>query len=300
MTVSTEAAAAADASAESTNTGADSAATEASTDEAEEETGSVTPEEVAKALRLPTPAKQEATEDKTNTEETDSTEEEEAAEEEVDDETEEETTDDVEEPTTTTDAPDLSLEVEDANGKKFTLKPGDDLEKVLEDFEPKSNGQIMKILDDFRKLGDQQSAYEAEQETQAAEAARTERIEAVKSGWDKEIATLQGNKRLPVTTDGKPSERINQVFQFIREQNEQRQKDGRPLLESFEDALDKLELRESKDEAVKKAKEEKELARKKGSIVGGSSAPASSGAPVYKGGPARNANEVLRSMGMLK
>lgn len=273
------------------------------------ESGGVTAEEVANLLDLPVP---EASEDAEKKDEKDS---EEAADEETniedagadgagdgDDSADEDAEDDgdgEEEQQEQVDEKQFALEVEDANGKKFTLKPGDDLENALADFEPKSNGQIMKILDDFRKLGDEKAKYDADQETQAAEAEKQQKITNIRSGWDKEIERLQGDKRLPVEADGKVSERVKEVFNFMTAENEKRIAEGRPLLESFEDALDKIELKESKDSAIQKDKEEKELARKRGAIVGGSSAPASSGTSNYTRGSARTATEALRVQGIL-
>ena len=196
------------------------------------------------------------------------------------------------------DVPAFELEVEDVNGEKFTLKPGDDLEEVLKDFEPKSNGQIFAVLEKLGELKSQKAAFEQEQATKAEETEKAEQITAIQSGWDKEIESLQGAKRLEVTTDGK-NERVDAIFKYMNEENDKRIEDGRPLIRSFEDALDKLELIETKAAASEKAKEEKELTRKRGNMVGGSSAPATSGAPVYKGG-ARNANEAIRQMGILK
>ena len=196
------------------------------------------------------------------------------------------------------DVPAFELEVEDVNGEKFTLKPGDDLEEVLKDFEPKSNGQIFAVLEKLGELKSQKAAFEQEQATKAEETEKAEQITAIQSGWDKEIESLQGAKRLEVTTDGK-NERVDAIFKYMNEENDKRIEDGRPLIRSFEDALDKLELIETKAAASEKAKEEKELTRKRGNMVGGSSAPATSGAPVYRGG-ARNANEAIRQMGILK
>lgn len=193
----------------------------------------------------------------------------------------------------------FELEVEDVNGEKFTLKPGDDLEEVLKDFEPKNNGQIFKIIDDLNQLRDAKKAFDAAEATKTQEAEAEKQLADINAGWDKEISALQGTKRIPVTTDGKQPERVTQVFEFMGKENDKRVEDGRPLLRSFEDALDKLELQESKDEQAKKDKEEKELARKRGGIVGGSSAPATNGPPVYRGG-ARNANEALRQVGLIK
>lgn len=197
------------------------------------------------------------------------------------------------------DVPTFELEVEDANGEKVTLKPGDKLEDVLKDFEPKNNGQIFQIIDDLHQLRAEKEKYDADAKVKAEEEAHTTALQEINDGWNKEIEALQGDKRIPVTTDDKHSERVDEVFKFMGEENAKREEDGRPFIRSFEDALDKLELRESKEAEAKKAKEEKELTKKKGAMVGGSSAPATSGAPVYKGG-ARNANEAIRHMGLLK
>lgn len=201
-------------------------------------------------------------------------------------------------PEAPTDAPSFDLEVEDANGEKIVIKPGDDLEKVLADFEPKNNGQIFKILQDLGKKEQEQAKYNEAQEETAAETEKAAKVAEIRKSWDNEIASMQGSKRIPVTVEGKSNDRVEAVFKFMNEENTKRLEDGRPLLQSFEDTLDKLELQESRAEAATKAKEEKELAKKRGGLVGGSSAPASSGGAAYKGG-ARNANEALRAMGVL-
>lgn len=256
-----------------------------------------TPEEVAELLHLdkPAPIEEEEPEVPEEPETPEETEQPEAP--------DKPETQGAEKPTPTTDeapeVPAFELVVEDTNGDKFTLKPGDNLEEVLKEFEPKSNGQIFKIIDDLQQLRADKAKYDTEQETKAAEDAHAAALKEINDSWDKEIETLQGSKRIPVTSDGSRPERVDEVFKFMGEENDKRADDGRPLLRSFEDALDKLELRESKEAESKKAKEEKDLTRKRGGLVGGSSAPATSGAPVYKGG-ARNANEAIRAMGLIK
>lgn len=194
--------------------------------------------------------------------------------------------------------PTFAIEVEDANGAKFTIEPGANLEEALKDFEPKNNGQIFQVIADYMQAKQDKTAYDTEQASKTTEAERASQVAAVSDGWDKEIAALQGAKRLPVGADGKSDERVSQVFTFMAQENEKRTQDGRPLLQSFEDALDKIELKETREAAADKAKADKEEARKNGGMVGGSSAPASSGAATYRPG-ARNANEALKSMGIL-
>ena len=258
-----------------------------------------TPEEVAQLLNIKTVGKVEAV---------------------VDDEEEEEETNDTEDVADTADAPVVAdkvdapvenktedvvdvpkfeFEIEDASGDKFILKPGDNLEEVLKDFEPKNNGQIFAIIDKLNDLKVQKNQYDQEQATKSAQAETDAKIAAIHSGWDAEIKELQGSKRLEITTDGKPSARVDEVFKYMNEENARRMENGKPIIQSFEDALDKIELKESKEAAIEKAKEAKELNKKRGGMVGGSSASAVSASPSYKGG-ARNANEALRQFGLIK
>lgn len=196
--------------------------------------------------------------------------------------------------------PSFSIEVQDVNGIKFTISPDDDLEKVLADFEPKNNGQVIQLMRDLDRMAVEKKTWEAEQETKATDAEKAETVANIQKAWDKEITALQGQKRLPVMADGKTPEKVDQVFKYMSEENTKRIEKGVALLSSFEDALDKMELNERREADKTAAKAEKEEARKKGSLIGGSSAPASSGSPVYRAGAAKNANQALRVMGLLK
>lgn len=193
--------------------------------------------------------------------------------------------------------PNFAVEVEDASGTKFVIGPDDSIDEVLADFEPKNNGQIFKIIEDHMQAKADKKAFDAEQATAQAEAAQVEQIATIQAGWDKEIQKLQGDKRLPL--DAKIEERRNEVFKFMADENDRRQADGRPLLQSFEDALDKLENREHADADEKAKKDAKDEARRRGGLVGGSSAPATSGAPAYRAGQARSASEAIYSLGLL-
>jgi hypothetical protein len=264
---------------------------------------STTPEEVSQVLGLNAPETVTADEVETETEE--ETPENPEAPETTTPETEEEAPE-VETTATTTETstpevPTFSMEIEDANGEKFTIT---ELGDLPEDFEPKNNRQIMEILDGLRDLKSQKESYETDKATKAAEAEKQQNIASIQASWEAEIKELQGSKRLTVATDPKNQEdkanqRISAVFNFMAEENEKRQEAGRPMLQSFEDALDKLENREAKEAAVEKAKRDKELAKQRGGMVGGSSAPATNGSPAYRTGQARNASEAIRSLGLL-
>lgn len=198
-----------------------------------------------------------------------------------------------------TEAPTFALEVVDANGKSFTINPGDSLEEVLADFEPKNNGQIIQLLNDVNRLAAEKADYESRQAQEQEQAARQQEVDKIMSGWTKEQEQLVTAKRLPVGADGKPKQdRIDQVFAYMQEENSSRLQTGKPLINSFEDALDKLELKEQRQNQAKAAREAKEAARKTGSLVGGTSSPSVSQSPTYSGG-ARTASEAARMMGLL-
>lgn len=187
--------------------------------------------------------------------------------------------------------------VEDANGVTFKITPDADIEDILKEFEPKNNGQIIKVLDQLREAKDKAASDQAEAEAAQAEAEKIERITSIKEGWKTEQQELQTAKRIPEGKDG--DARIDEVMKFLRHENDKRAESGKPLLATFEDALDKLEAKEARDAKVQAEKDAKDLSRKNGALVGGGSAPASSGAPVYKAGSAKNAKQALRSMGVL-
>lgn len=163
-----------------------------------------------------------------------------------------------------TDRTPLTLAVTDKNGKEFTLKAGDNLDEVLADFDPKNNGQIVKLLDDFRQLNADQQAADAEAkteaDTQAAEANRQAQVQE----WDNEITQLQADNRVPkpvakVGTAAWKTDpavvRVSEVFEFMTKENARRQAAGsNNFITSFEDALDKIERVELSKQVAAAAK----------------------------------------------
>lgn len=190
-----------------------------------------------------------------------------------------------------------SFQVEDANGVTFKISADANIEDVLAEFQPKNNGQIIAVLDQLRDVKAQKATDDAKAAEDIAKAERTERATEIRTGWDAEAKALQGSKRIPEGADGET--RINEVFKFMADENTKRIDANQPTLNSFEDALDKLENKEARDAKDKADKADKIKARENGGKVGGSSAAASSGPPIYKAGSARNSNEALRSMGLL-
>lgn len=293
------------------NEGADKAAADkAPAAPAEDKKEGTTPDEVAKILHLPKAAKESSDEKAKSPEKPEppapdgkgagSGQDKTPPADEAEDDDTEEDDDDGKRPVNQPEEKDFSFTVEDAEGNKFTIKPGDNLEEVLKDFTPRSNGQVLQILRELGTMEANKAAYEAEQAQAAVKSERQERVKAYRDSWNKEIEQLQAENRIPKTEAGKDNERVAEVFKFMAEENQKRTAAGRQTLNSFEDALDKLELRESKAAKAEAEKQEKETARKNGALVGGSSAPAGGSNPVYRAGSARNANEAIRSLGLLK
>lgn len=180
---------------------------------------------------------------------------------------------------------DLFIEVIDAEGVTHKISNIDDLP---EDFSPKNNRQILEIIKATDRLDTEREKREADAET----AARTEFIEQTKQdqfkSWDSEIAELGKAKRIEATN----TDRINEVFGYMNQINEARQKANNPnLITSFEDALDKFEAKEVLDKAEADKKNGNELAKAKSSLIGRSSASGGD-TYVYRAGSARNIDEI--------
>lgn len=197
--------------------------------------------------------------------------------------------------------PDFSITVEDKEGRTFKITAGDNIDDVLDEFEPKNTAQVMQIMREVQRIEDEKADWDAEQSQIAEQAARDERIQAIQEGWKGEITELQAAGRLPKVADGTKNDRVDAVYAFMGEENARRAAAGKPQIASFEDALDKMELNERRAAEEQAKKDAKDAARKNGGKVGGSSAPASNAPPAYKTGPnrPRNANQALKGMGVL-
>ena len=232
-----------EAAVDTSNTGDEGAAEAPAEGAVSDETGSVTQDEITQALgpkyKTVTPVA-ESEETKENEEEAaEDVEQEAEAEEEVTPAAKPET-----QVVTDSNEPSFAFEVKDANDVTFKIEPGDSIEDILKDFEPKNNGQIISILDQLREAKDAKAQYESNQQAEAAEAATAERITAIQDGWSAEIKALQADKRIPVTNKGTDNSRVAEVYEFMAKENDARIKDNRPTIGSFTDALDLLEVRE--------------------------------------------------------
>lgn len=178
------------------------------------------------------------------------------------------------------------IEVEDSAGVTHKISK---LEDLPEDFEYKNSRQPLEIYKQLEKL--ERDATEAAEikRTQEEEAAVNQSKQEQFDAWDKEVTELAKSKRVDV----KDTERIDAVFKHMNEINAARAKAKNPnLLTSFEDALDKFEAKEAADKAEQDKKNDNELAKKKSSLIGRSSAAAGGEHYVYKAGSARTIDDV--------
>lgn len=188
----------------------------------------------------------------------------------------------------------LTLEVEDAAGTKYQIEK---IEDLPEDFTPKNNRQVIQIIGDLNKLEvKREAAADAEKVAQSAAEAKASE-QATLTSWDSEIAALQKDSRLdkPKATPGSPGfledpavKRVDQVFKFMKTENEARAVSGVAPIRSFSDALDKIELQELRAAKTAATKQETQNAKAKSGLIGRTSAGGSDAAPVYRAGQARD------------
>lgn len=181
---------------------------------------------------------------------------------------------------------DLYIEVEDAEGVTHKISK---IEDLPEDFTPKNNRQGLEILRQLDKL-------EQKIEARAADEAKAQEAEALKQtqqeqfeAWDREARELEKQKRI----DTKDVERLEKIFDYMNTVNAERAKAGNPnMITSMEDALDKLEAKEAKEAAEEAKKNENDLAKKKASLIGRSSAAAGAASQPYVAGSYRHIDDV--------
>jgi hypothetical protein len=179
----------------------------------------------------------------------------------------------------------LFIQVEDAEGVTHKISK---IEDLPEDFEPKSNRQIIEIVAQLAKLDAKAETLAAEQAEVEARAAENERQQQQFDAWDREIKSL-GKDRI----DPKDQTRIDAVFDHMIAINKARAEAGNPnRLQSFEDALDKFEAQEIKNAEADKAKAENARAKAKASVIGGTSAPSTGDAQPYRSGSYRSIDDI--------
>lgn len=198
---------------------------------------------------------------------------------------------------------DLWIEVQstDKDGNptkvKLTLDDG-----IPDDFQFASDKQLYEVLDSFNEMkrlrGERQATVDKWESDKKERESEAQNQQEVFAGWDAEIQELieDGIIDAPKLKADDPKfredpsvKKVDQVFEFMRLQNEQRAKEDKSPIRSFTSAFNKWQAQENKAIEDQKAKDEAELIKKRGAIVGGTSAPTGSDkAYVYKRGSAKN------------
>lgn len=195
---------------------------------------------------------------------------------------------------------DLWVEVDkvttDAEGNQVTEKvklvydPKDPGSFLPDDMAFKSDKQLFEILEAKAEMAALYKEREAEHDTKAGELTAQEQTAASEkeqlASWDAEVEDLieSGLLEAPKVKPGDkdwledPSvKQIDAVFKFMAEQNTERAKDGKAPIKSFGTAFTKY-AKVQADKAAEEAKtKENADAKKKGALVGGSSAASAGG-----------------------
>ena len=191
-----------------------------------------------------------------------------------------------------------SIEVEDAEGNKFTIRNVND---IPEDFVPKNNRQVFEILDQLNDLKQQEKENATKAAENAARKDAEEKRQAQINAWDAEVDELitLGMLDKPKAQPGTDAflkdpaiQKIQSVFKFMGEQNEQRTKENKQPIGTFSLALNMYQKVE--DEKAKQAaiKQENQEAKIKASLIGGNSSTGAAQASVYKAGQYRSIDEI--------
>lgn len=180
-------------------------------------------------------------------------------------------------------------------------------ESIPENARFKNDKQLLDLLEaqaEMKSIRDERTseneAKEQEQEkVTTAEANRQSTI----AGWDAEIADLIEDGSIPAPKI-KPDEEgflsdpstvlVDNVFKFMKTENDKRRADGKRPIQSFESAFNRYNKQADVKAKADADAKEAELTKTRGSMVGGGSSASAGGTKqkIYKAGSARNIYDV--------
>lgn len=206
---------------------------------------------------------------------------------------------------------DLWVEVQDSEGNavKLSYDPENPNTFLPADFTFKDDQQLFEILDAKNEMANLYRERTAEYQTQVEESEAKEN--AAKSdaeqtaSWDAEIQDLidGGFMETPKAKQGDKNfledptvQKIDAVFKYMAEQNKTRLAEGKPVLRSFGTAYNLYNKTQEADAAVIQQKKDNDLAKARGSLVGGTSTTSTGEAPLYTVGSAKSIWEAARDI----
>lgn len=145
------------------------------------------------------------------------------------------------------------------------------VEDLPDDYEPKSWKEAIAIAEDRAikrmKAEEAQKVVAKREEDKANDAA----LKEVQAAYDAEITQLTQSDRLPKDQEGN-MKRQEEVWAFMNAENQRRHAAGSKFfINSFEDALERLELREMKAAAAARENQEAEDRKTRGGMIAGGS-----------------------------
>ncbi len=198
------------------------------------------------------------------------------------------------------DTSDLWVELEDANGKTFKIGVND---PIPEELVFKNDAQLAELTEARMEMKGTLRDREADLEKSQAEQQSKQSEEAQLASWDNEIQELIGAGLIeaPKVKVGEKDylqdaavQKIDTVFKFMASENTKRAAEGKPKIMSFGTAFTLWSSDSAKKEAEEKQKKDNEIAKARGSLVGGSSSSSSGGAhkELYTQGTAGTIHDV--------
>lgn len=201
------------------------------------------------------------------------------------------------------DASDLWIEVQNSEGKsvKLVYDPSDPGSFLPDDFTFKNDKHLYDVLEAKGEMAtlykERVGEYESEVEERETKENEAKSQAEQSAAWDAEIQDLVDGGFLE-EPKAKPTDKnfledptvqkIDSVFKFMKEQNTARLEDGRPLLRSFGTAFNLYNKGQEAAAVETKKKQENDMAKARGSLVGGTSAASGSEPALYKRGSASN------------
>lgn len=199
---------------------------------------------------------------------------------------------------------DLWVEVEDSEGKsvKLTYDPTNPASFLPDNFTFKDDKQLFEILDAKAEMAnlykERSDKFETDQETKTTQEQAAAQEKETLASWDAEIKDLIDAGMLEAPKS-KPEDKtwlqdpavqkIDEVFKYMKAENDKRLTDGKAPIKSFGTAFNLYSHDAQVKADAEKEKKEAEITKKRGAMVGGSSAASAGGeAPIYRRGSASN------------
>lgn len=202
---------------------------------------------------------------------------------------------------------DLFIEVKNSEGKdvKLIFDPTNPNSFLPDDFTFKDDKQLFEILAAKQEMADLYKERSQDFETQTKEASEKASAEAAtkaqNEGWDAEIENLVAAGLLdePKVKPGDKGfmddpavQKIDNVFKWLGAHNTKLRSEGKAQITSFGTALSLMNKEVADKDAADKKKADNAEAKRRGALVGGTSAASGGDKKVYRAGSYSSIHDV--------